>query len=210
MKSAVVFCFLFFSSVAHAVDFSATYWLKSQYVGANGAVFEDRPVAQVTVVASGERCSASLWASTTREGWKARAGDELDYNIWCSWGSVTMAASYYDLSMPGGVSDLNLRYGFGEWWIKTSWFKTFELSFPGGTIAAVGHQGWSAELGEWNLTISPQASYDFGAFGFEEGVIGKVSTTLSNEKVTFGVEFSDGITVGDRGSEVVFWVSQTF
>lgn len=206
------------SFVVSAADVSGTIWLKSQYVGANGAVFESQPVLQGTVTVSGEHCSISLWASTTANGWKARGGDEIDYTVacWRSFGDtkVTGSVGYYDLAMSGGALDYTVRADQGQWYAKFSHYQVKDLPFDGGNAAAIGRNFTFLKNGKWSGSGYIELDHDFGAFGFEEGAFGKVGVSLAcpigKNSFSVGVDFSDGLTVQDRGAEVVLWVGLSF
>lgn len=206
------------SFVVSAADVSGTIWLKSQYVGANGGVFEDLPVLQGTVTVSGDRCSVSLWASTTANGWKARGGDEIDYTVacWRSFGDtkVTGSVGYYDLAMPGGALDYTVRADHRNWYIKFSHYDTGNLPFDGGNAAAVGRNFTFDNAGKWTSSGYIEFNHDFGAFGFEEGAFAKAGASFSHpvgeNTLSIGLDWSGPITVRDRRGEVVMWVGISF
>ncbi len=205
----------FLSANVGAQEFSLNTSVKSQYLGANGAIFEDQPVMQTEVSVSHGNCWASVWLSTAGDAWKVRAGDELDYNGGCNWKvgdtTVGLLVAYYDLAMSGGASDVTISFERGPYYGKLSSFATHGLPFPGGQIARVGRKFALGTFHDWDLVASTEVAYDFGSFGFEEGLFGKLSLSGSSllgesAKLSLGVDFSDGITVGDRHGELATWV----
>jgi hypothetical protein len=213
---------LFFLSMnVCAQDFSLSTWAKSQYLGANGAIFEDRPVLQTEVSVSHENCWVSVWLSTAGDAWKYRGGDEIDYNASCNWkvgdATVSLLVAYYDLAMPGGASDVTIIFEKGSYFGKVSSFATHGLPFPGGEIVRAGRRFDLGTFHGWDLGASAEVAYDLGSFGFEEGLFGKLSFSGSRvlsetTRLSSGFDFADGITVSDRHGEfaVSVGVSRSF
>lgn len=204
-----------FSADLGAQDFSVNTWMKSQYLGANGAIFEDHPVIQTELSVSHGNCWASVWLSTAGDGWKVRDGDEIDYNASCKWqlndtATFSLLVAYYDLAMPGGASDLTLTVENDRWYTKLSTYDVYDLPFPGGEIVRVGRKFRFEEVCGWTPSVAVEIAYDFGSFGFEEGAFGKISVATSRAvnaaNLSIGVDFSDGITVNDRHGEVAVWI----
>lgn len=204
--------FLVLSTNIYAQEFTLSTWAKSQYLGANGAIFEDRPVVQTELSVSRENCWASIWVSTSGDAWKVRAGDEVDYNASCSWKvsdtTVSLLVAYYDLAAPGGASDVTLSLEHSSYYGKFSSYAIHgELPFPGGQIVYVGRRFDLGTLHNLDLSVTTEVAYDLGSFGFEEGLFGKLSFSGSSSlneaaKLSLGVDFSDGITVSDRHGEI--------
>lgn len=203
---------------AGEVAFAQNLWVKSQYVGSDGVVFESRPVIQTELVVTKGDCWGSVWISTTGDGWKRRPGEEVDYTASCSRslspgvkGSLLVA--YYDITAPGGVSDITLGLDTdGGLYVKASWYSIHGgLPFDGGQIVRAG---WKKTLSDplygWQPAIKGEVAYDFGSFGFQEGFFGRVSVSASkafgDNTISFGLDFSDSISVNDRHGEASTWI----
>lgn len=216
---------------AHTLHIDAATKAWPSYIGSNGAVFHDSPVAQTIVMASKSGVYGGAWFSvpvtTTgvspnygREldllgGWAGtKTGMNMDFGV--TFIGVTPVGKYRgDVLMFSAMASLDVDVGF----CKISPYFSFQQASPviGGTPAA-GYflrEGvrWSGQRGRFSGRANVELVRDSGAFGFQSGYLAQGGAEVSAKfgkwsvgmPIRFGKPLSTNIT--DRKRELQAGIS---